>query len=588
MMDPDSGTTTDKESWAGVSIRESANHRNPVASRGQGTQSEFLPDTTLAVDDWMETLCAHCVIPHTRQGDKLVLAASRYIDALRAASALGIAHRIADVIIIGRAQITEHLLQRYGDALTTRATQGLRETTPHLSASTGFPLWMKALWGGLALLAIAALIAAPHAAALNLWLVFLPYCAATMILRAILIAGSLRSASSHEPAPARTPIVSIFVPVFNEAHSLPDLIASLKALDWPVRALDIKILLEADDTATIAEARWLTAGSHIDCFIVPPSEPRTKPKAMNVALPFARGEIIAIFDAEDCPQPDQIRKAVATLDAGGESVACAQARLSHYNADDNLMTRCVAMEYALWFDVLLTGLSRLHLPVPLGGTSLYIRANILREVGGWDADNVTEDADLGLRLARVGKRAVVFDSFTHEEATGSARIWIGQRSRWIKGFMLTWAVHMRSPRRLIRDLGFWPAIAINVLLLDGFLSFLIQPVMILSASAAILLDTPPWLGMLSAPGAGFLLGSLFAGQLLLLTAAIIASHQRFGRKVSLFAPLLWPYWMLGGIAALRAAWQVAACPQLWEKTAHCISPVAKARRAKALALRKPH
>ena len=326
---------------------------------------------------------------------------------------------------------------------------------------------MKAFWLGLAILAIAALCAVPHAAAVNLWLVFLPYLAATMLLRAILILASLRHMKRRRWVPSRTPVVTIFVPVFNEARSLPDLVASLKALDWPVRALDVKILLEADDTATIEEARWLTAGSHIECFIVPPSEPRTKPKAMNVALPFARGEIIAIFDAEDCPQPDQIRKAVQALDAGGERVACAQARLSHYNADDNLMTRCVAMEYALWFDVLLNGLSRLKLPVPLGGTSLYLRTETLREVGGWDADNVTEDADLGLRLARAGKRAVVFDSLTEEEATGSMRIWIGQRSRWIKGFMLTWAVHMARRRHqhpAARRIPFFPDPAGNAAL----------------------------------------------------------------------------------------------------------------------------
>ena len=583
MVDPDSDTTTDKESWAGVSTRESVRPTSVVASRGRAERrGSFAPDLDLAHDVWMDTLCRHAVIPYARKDDRLVLAASRYIDALTVASALGITDRMADVVLVERSAIVDSLLKRYGDALTARATDTLRNTTPDLSASTGFPLWIKVFWGGLAILGLAALVAMPHAAALNLWLIFLPYCAATMILRAILIFASLRAAPPKPEPPRRTPVVSIFVPIFREAASLPDLVASLKALDWPVKALDIKILLEPEDETTIAEARWLTAGSHIECLVVPPSEPRTKPKAMNVALPFARGEIVAIFDAEDCPEPDQIRKAVATLDAGGDDVVCAQARLSHYNPKDNLLTRCVAMEYALWFDVLLAGLSRWGLPVPLGGTSLYVRTQTLRDIGGWDADNVTEDADLGLRLARAGKRSVVFDSVTHEEATGNAWLWIKQRSRWIKGFMLTWAVHMRDPARLVRELGLIPMLAINVLLLDGFLSFLMQPVVLIAVIATVTMDAPPWLGLMDVPGAGILLGALFAGQLLLLCGAFVAGYRRFGPGVAICAPLLWPYWMLGGFAALIALGQLVTRPQFWEKTTHCTSPVARARRAAVL------
>ncbi len=441
---------------------------------------------------------------------------------------------------------------------------------------------MRLAWFAVAVLVLAALVAAPFATILNLWLLCLPYFAATMLLRAYLLFSAERPVEALPSIPKKRPVVSILVPVYREADSLPALIQALGMLDYPKRALDIKILLEENDADTIMEARWLTAGTHISCLVVPTSEPRTKPKAMNFALPFARGEIVGIFDAEDAPESDQILKAVAALESSGDEVVCAQARLSHYNPDDNLLTRCVAMEYALWFDMLLKGLSRARLPVPLGGTSLYFKTEILREIGGWDPDNVTEDADLGLRLARAGKRAVVFDSTTHEEATDSALAWIRQRSRWIKGFMLTWAVHMRDPVRLARELGVVPMLAINVLLLDGFLSFLMQPVMLLSAVAAMTMDAPPWLGLLNAPGAGLLLAALFGGQLLLLCGAFVAGYRRFGFGVAASAPLLWPYWMMGGVAAAYALVQLMTRPQFWEKTVHCVSPVARARRAAVL------
>ena len=522
------------------------------------------------------------MIPEFTGNGGIVLTAGTYADAVRAAKELGVRNRLRDIRLIRRPAVLSRLAVRYADTLTKRSTTDLREKTPEYSAATGFPSWMRVAWIVVVLLVLAAMIAAPFATMLNLWLLCLPYFAATMLLRAYLLFNAERPVEALPVVPKRRPVVSILVPVYREADSLPALIRALQNLDYPKRALDIKILLEENDADTITEARWLTAGTHISCLVVPPSEPRTKPKAMNFALPFARGEIVGIFDAEDAPEVDQILKAVAALESSGEDVVCAQARLSHYNPNDNLLTRCVAMEYALWFDMLLKGLSRARLPVPLGGTSLYFRTDVLREIGGWDPDNVTEDADLGLRLARAGKRAVVFDSTTHEEATGSALSWIKQRSRWIKGFMLTWAVHMRDPARLARELGVMPMVAINVLLLDGFLSFLMQPVMLVSGIAALTMDAPPWLGLLDAPGAGLLLGALFGGQLLLLCGAFVAGYRRFGLRVAACAPLLWPYWMLGGVAAILALVQLVTRPQFWEKTVHCVSPVARARRAAVL------
>ncbi len=585
VVEPDNNTQSkDPHYWEpAIRKRSQSNFSSIPASRiDKADGVAFRPRPDLAQNGWADVLCRRLVIPYSGDKRGIVLASTTYAEALRAADELGIADRLTGVKLASASQIIPALTRRYGEALTQQAISGLRDAAPEYSAATAFPRWMRALWIAVTALIVMALIAIPAASALNMWVLFIPYFTATMALRALLLFNAARPAPAQTTIRKTTPIVSILVPVYREAESLPALVKALKALDYPIRALDIKILLEEDDTGTIAEAFWLTAGTHIECLIVPPSEPRTKPKAMNFALPFVRGSIVGIFDAEDAPEADQISKAVMTLEAGGEDVVCAQARLSHYNPTDNLMTRCVAIEYALWFDMLLAGLSRTDLPVPLGGTSLYFRTATLRDIGGWDPHNVTEDADLGLRLARAGKQARVFDSTTFEEATGSMAAWIKQRSRWIKGFMLTWAVHMRDPARAARELGLLPMVAINIMLLDGFLSFLLQPVILLSGILALTMDMPPWLGVFDVRGVALLMIVLFGGQIMLLIGAAIASHRRFGWQVAFAVPLMLPYWMMGGVAALKALGQIATKPQFWEKTVHCVSPVAQARRMAVL------
>ncbi len=582
---PEDDTTEKSVPVRGAILRASSDDTVPLFSDARAVPprvTPFEPDLALSPDDWQTILCRHTVIPYARRNGVLVLAASTYADALRVVKALRNRTGPVSVTLASRSDILDALVRRYAAPLTRQATDALRDDAPDMSVATGFPSWMKFVLLATLLAFVSCLAMAPVTTLATLWIVFVPYLLATTALRAILIVRASRRREDQTPPRRTTPVVSILVPVYREADSLPALVDALTAFDYPVRALDIKILLEEDDAETVAEARRLTARSHIDCLVVPPSAPRTKPKSMNVALPFARGEIVGIFDAEDAPAPDQVSKAVATLEAAEPDVVCAQARLSYYNPQDNLLTRCVAMEYALWFDMLLTGMSRTRWPIPLGGTSLYFRTDALRTLGAWDPYNVTEDADLGLRLARAGKRAVVFDSTTLEEATGSVPAWIRQRSRWIKGFMLTWAVHMRAPRRLAQELGIMPMVAINILLLDGFLSFLLQPVLVLSGIVALAAGMAAWPAALDHPATGGVAAVLLAGQAMLIGAAFVAGRRRFGWRMALGAPLLLPYWMMGGVAALRALWQVPTRPQFWEKTVHCVSPVAKARRATVL------
>jgi glycosyltransferase XagB len=179
--------------------------------------------------------------------------------------------------------------------------------------------------------------------------------------------------------------------------------------------------------------------------VVPCGLPQTKPRALNYALCFARGSLLTIYDAEDIPDPRQLRRAAAAFAVLPQDTACLQAELVFDNANENWLTRQFTIEYAMLFGMILPALAAHRLPLPLGGTSNHFRIDALRRAGAWDAYNVTEDADLGIRLARLGFDTDTITSCTYEEANVSLRNWMRQRTRWMKGFLATWLVHMREP-----------------------------------------------------------------------------------------------------------------------------------------------
>ena len=207
--------------------------------------------------------------------------------------------------------------------------------------------------------------------------------------------------------------------------------------DYPREKLDIVIALEADDRDTRAAIEKRKGCLPVTLVTVPVSHPRTKPKALNAALPFARGSFTVIYDAEDRPEPDQLRRALQAFGAGGNRLACVQAKLCIDNTGDGWLARMFTAEYAGQFDVFLPGLAAMRLPLPLGGSSNHFRTATLRAIGGWDAYNVTEDADLGMRLSRFGHRTAVIASTTYEEAPARLGAWLRQRTRWFKGWMQT-------------------------------------------------------------------------------------------------------------------------------------------------------
>jgi glycosyltransferase XagB len=358
---------------------------------------------------------------------------------------------------------------------------------------------------------------------------------------------------------ADLPVYSILVPVYREAGMIPQMARALAALDYPADKLDIWLVVEEDDTATRAAVR--AAG--LRAIAVPAAAPRTKPKACNYALQFAGGEFVVVFDAEDRPEPDQLRKAVAAFRAN-PGVSCFQARLAIDQASA-WVSRMFAVDYALWFRTLLPGLDCLRAPIPLGGTSNHFRTAALIEAGAWDPFNVTEDADLGVRLARLGHRVAILDSTTWEEAPRRLAIWLRQRTRWMKGYMQTLLVHTRSPSRLAGELRPGGLLLLLTFLGGAVWSSLVNPLLwivciggaLFSHQGAGVLE---WLARVSGV-------TLLAANVLLAVLAMCQGGRRGGAGIAIV--LTYPlYWLLISAAAYRALWQLLRDPFRWEKTPH--------------------
>ena len=366
------------------------------------------------------------------------------------------------------------------------------------------------------------------------------------------------------------PLYSLLVPLYREAASVPGLIEALAALDYPPEKLDIKLVVEADDLETRAAIAARRLPPHMEEVAVADVGPRTKPKALSAALPFARGAFVAVYDAEDLPEPDQLRRALEAFRTGGPKVACVQARLCVDNGADSWIADQFAAEYAGQFDVLLPMLSALGLPIPLGGTSNHFRRRVLDAVGGWDPYNVTEDADLGIRLARAGWQTRVIASTTFEEAPVTVRAWLGQRTRWLKGWAQTLMVHGRRPRALVRDLGLGGTLALALLTAGPFAAALVHPLCLALLAADV------WRGVLGLPRetlAEVLTSALtyttlaagYAGTAATLTIGLRRRGLKPGWRTIALIPV---YWLLLSAAAWRAIVELVRRPYFWQKTEH--------------------
>ncbi|MBO1901992.1 glycosyltransferase [Leucobacter weissii] len=367
---------------------------------------------------------------------------------------------------------------------------------------------------------------------------------------------------------AELPVYTVLVPVFREANIVHQLVDNLGAIDYPAARLEVLILVEEEDEETRAAVDASDAPDNFTVVIVPQGQPQTKPRACNVGLAIARGEYLVIYDAEDAPEPLQLKKALLAFSRAGDRTAVMQASLNYFNAGENVLTRMFTLEYAYWFDYMLPGLDIDALPIPLGGTSNHFRTTALRELGGWDPFNVTEDADLGIRASALGYQVGIVDSVTMEEANTSIPNFVRQRSRWIKGYMQTTLVHARSPLRLIREIGLRRFAGFALLVAGTPLTFLgVLPFILLTGITWLLpshvIDPlfPPAVAVVTL--FNFLIGS---GMIVYLN--MMGPFKRGDFELVPWALLNPVYWILHSVASYKALWQLVVRPHYWEKTEH--------------------
>lgn len=364
------------------------------------------------------------------------------------------------------------------------------------------------------------------------------------------------------------PIYTVLVPVFKEANIVAQLVGNLGKLDYPKDKLEVLILLEEDDTETRDALESASPPDNFRIVTIPRGVPQTKPRACNVGLFFATGDFVVIYDAEDNPEPDQLKKALIAFDRGGDDTICVQAALNYFNADENTLTRMFTLEYNYWFDYMLPGLEAAGLPIPLGGTSNHFRTSALNELGGWDPFNVTEDADLGIRASALGYRVGVVNSTTMEEANTSVKNFIRQRSRWIKGYLQTALVHARSPRALLRQIGLTRFASFALLIggtpitFLGVIPFYVLTVFTVFIPTEVLNQVFPWWLL------WLCLLNFVIGTSVMVYLSMMGPFKRGTFGLIWWAMLNPVYWILHSIAAYKGLWQLITKPHYWEKTDH--------------------
>ncbi len=364
------------------------------------------------------------------------------------------------------------------------------------------------------------------------------------------------------------PFYTILLPVYNESSVIIELIENLAQMDYPASRLEVLLLVEEDDEETLGALLAAHPPPQFKLIVIPPAEPRTKPKALNFGLTLARGDIVAVYDAEDTPDILQLRRAAVALGRYGPEVACVQAQLSYRNATQNIITRWFTVEYAMWFSFFLPGLVTLDAPIPLGGTSNHFRRSALRALGGWDPYNVTEDCDLGIRMFREHYEIKVLESTTLEEANSDFVNWAKQRSRWYKGYLQTFLIHLRSPRELKNEIGLKGIGHLCAFVGGTPILAVVNPFFWVITLVWFIAHPQFVLELFPAPVyyVGLVLWA-FGNFLLWYLTVITARHTRPVGLV-LAATLVPFYWMMMSIAAVKAMWQLVVTPSFWEKTAH--------------------
>ncbi|MEL7106169.1 MAG: glycosyltransferase family 2 protein [Pseudomonadota bacterium] len=513
-----------------------------------------------------DTALREGILPLRRAGALTVVAA---VDPAAAEAARGRLETLFGSVAIAQASrdaIECALVQTRQSTVADRAEQRTRAafSCRHLGTKRAVYGWVL---GGLAVTLAALAFPVALFGVLVAWAAMCLFLSTLLRVAAAVAAGKDQPTQAAMVPTADLPTISILVPLFREKDIAERLVRRLSSLDYPADRLDICLIVEKYDTITRAALSETRLPPHMRQIVVPPGNLQTKPRAMNYTLDFTRGDIVGIYDAEDAPAPDQLRIVAAEFAAAPPDVACLQGRLDFYNPRANWLARCFTIDYAIWFRAILPGIAALGLPVPLGGTTLFFRRDVLEKLGAWDAHNVTEDADLGIRLARHGWRTRLIATTTEEEANCRLWPWIKQRSRWIKGYALTWAVHMRKPRRLWSDLGPWRFFGFQVVFLGALSQFVLAP--LLWSFWLVLLGLPHPLAD-ALPGAVVLgLATLFfAAELTNITIGAWACRREKHRWLIPWVPTMHLYFPLAALASWKGIGEIVRHPFYWDKTDH--------------------
>ncbi|WIG52988.1 MAG: Glycosyl transferase, group 2 family [Afipia sp.] len=545
-----------------------------------GLQIETLEDISradcLLPDDGLHLCARHGILPVRKQGELA------YVSAPHGYTTRRIVRLITEypsllprVRLTSDAKFNAFLAYHSGDALADTAAENLARRFPHLSAAPvpasssrlfRFCRHLLRLAAPVALLTLAPTVVLDTCGLiLAIWF---------LLFTSLRLAGCFSQPTRRSRPPrlhdSQLPVYTVVAALYREASSVAPLMQYINALDYPREKLDIKLVIETDDLATRAAIARLGPMPHVQVIIAPDVGPRTKPKALNCALNFARGTFITVFDAEDRPEPGQLREALDVFRTYGPEIACAQASLCIDNTADGWIPRMFTAEYAGQFDVFLQGFSNFEMPLPLGGSSNHFRTSVLREVGGWDPYNVTEDADLGFRLSRFRYRCVMFPSTTYEEAPAQFGSWLRQRSRWMKGWMQTWSVHMRSPRQLWRDAGPGGFLALNIIVGGNVLTALAHPFLLgeLFVRSFLSAFDDSVSSFFAKPFIELYLATIAAGYLTTIVIGLIGLAKRNLLREAWVLALTPIYWIFLSIAAWRALCQLLIEPYHWEKTEH--------------------
>ncbi|MFT5341670.1 MAG: cellulose synthase/poly-beta-1,6-N-acetylglucosamine synthase-like glycosyltransferase [Paracoccaceae bacterium] len=558
------------EGWA-----DEQNIQDALARQHGITQADLAaqpPDPKLAAQMPVEFWLKHRVIPWIQFGDTVLIATARPDQFANIRTALADVFPSILVVLAAETAITNAIAAEFSQPLARAASTRLDSA---LSCRTWNPPG-RSWWS------LACLVFLGFAVLSPIWILALCSCFAVISLFCVaglklfafisqLTAGVQKSppmTHSVPPPPGRLPKVSVLVPLFHENEIAGALITRLSRLTYPKALLDVILVLEEDDEITHQTLMRTTLPSWMRVIEVPAHGGlTTKPRALNFALDFCRGDIVGIWDAEDAPAPDQIDLVVSRFAQVDDDVVCLQGMLDYYNPRANWLAACFTIEYASWWRIILPGMARMGLVIPLGGTTLFFKRKELLALKGWDAHNVTEDADLGVRLARAGYRTELIDTVTYEEANCRVWPWIKQRSRWLKGFMVTYLVHMRRPRQLLQELGLRRFFGLQVFFIGTISQFLLAPLLWSFWVVAFGIAHP--IHVLLPTSVIYGISTVFvASEILTLCIGLVAVSHTNRRFLMWRVPTMIFYFPIGVLAAFKALYELVLHPFYWDKTQH--------------------